>query len=776
MQKQNNLNRRSFIKNSALAGGGLLISFSWLAGCVDAGDEQAALPENWYPLNNYIKIGNNGMVTLQSANPEFGSNVKTSMPMILAEELDVDWKDVRVEQADFYPERFDRQFTGGSQGIRQGWKPLRTAGATARQLLVLAAAAEWKVPAAEITTKAGVLYHAASGKKAGYGELAAKAATLPVPENPPMKSPSDFSIIGQSKANVDGKKIVTGAALYSLDHYEQGMLTAMVEHPPAFGQKVKKLDDQAARAMPGITDVFVLQTLGDDYERNGFDTTSFPEMVVVVGHSTWEVLQAKKALKVEWEQRPDALHTVNGWGGKQQVKYPGAPESSAQHRQLMTAMAARPAKVLRKDGDPEAAFKRAAKIIERTYYAPYLAHNTMEPVNCYAHVTADKADIYGPIQAPEFIITTLATRLGLPKEKIQIRLARMGGGFGLRAYGHHLVEAALVSQRVKAPVKLVYTREDDMSYGIYRPTYTATYRAALDAQNNLTAFTVKGGGIPEHAVHANRFPAGAVDNYQAEGWQLDSNITIGAFRAPRSNFIAGAEQSFLDEVAEAAGKDPIAFRLELLERARVNPVGKDNDYDAARYAGVLELVREKSGWGAGSAGAAGVSGSAGSSGSAGQNNGTGTGSGRGRGVAAYFCHNTYVAEVLELEMKGGQPVVNKVVAAVDCGIVVNPDAARNMGEGGIVDGIGNALYGELEFDKGVPTKKNFDSYRMIRFREAPKQVEVHFVESKEDPTGLGEPLFPPVFAAVANALYQATGRRLYEQPFGKQLQEGQPLG
>ena len=297
---------------------------------------------------------------------------------------------------------------------------------------------------------------------------------------------------------------------------------------------------------------------------------------------------------------------------------------------------------------------------------------------------------------------------------------------------------------------MVYTREDDMSAGVYRPTYSATYRAALDENNNLLALHVKAGGIPESPIHANRFPAGAIDNYLAEGWQIESNITIGAFRAPRSNFIAGAEQSFLDELAEEMGKDPIEFRLELLKRAETNPVGENNDYDPKRYAGVLELVREKSNW---SNVPAGIS----------------------RGVSAYFCHNSYVAEVVDITIKDKQPVVENVYAAVDCGIVVNPDAAANMGEGAIVDGIGNAFYGEMAFENGAPTKRNFDTYRMIRHKEAPKKIEVHFVQNNEAPTGLGEPLFPPVFAALGNSLYKATGKRLYEQPFQPQLLEMENL-
>ncbi|MEK6482359.1 molybdopterin cofactor-binding domain-containing protein [Catalinimonas sp. 4WD22] len=739
------MNRRSFMKASALAGGGMMLSFSWLAGCNPTKEETLAMPKEWFELNNYIKIGDNGVVTLMSPNPEFGSNVKTSMPMILADELDIDWKNVIVEQANFYPERFDRQFTGGSQGIRQGWTPLRTAGATARQMLVMAAAQNWNVSAEEITTQAGTLQHKASGKEAGYGEVASLAATLDVPEEVELKDIKNFNIIGHSKKNVEGQNIVTGKPMFAMDRDKEGMLIAMITHPPAFGLKVKSVDTEAVKSMPGIHDVFVFETLPDDYDRNGFDTTSFTELVAIVGNTTWEVMNAKKALKVEWEEAPEKEVTVAGWRGKETILIPGGIESTDGHKAQMEAMARKKAQELRRDGDPEGAFQKAAKIIERTYNAPYLAHNCMEPMNCFANVTADKAEVYGPTQAPEFTMQAISACLKIPREKIQINLARMGGGFGQRAYGHHMVEAALISQKVKAPVKMIYTREDDMSYGIYRPTYTATYRAALDENNNLIAFHVKGGGIPEHAVHANRFPAGAIDNYLAEGWALNSNITIGAFRAPRSNFIAGAEQSFMDELAEAMGKDPIDFRLELLERAKNNPVGENNDYDPERYAGVLKLVKEKSKWNEKPAGVH-------------------------RGVSAYFCHNSYVAEVLDLKMEDNMPKVDKVYAAVDCGIVVNPDAAKNMGEGAIVDGIGNAFFGELTFIDGVPQKKNFDQYRMIRQKEAPNAIKVHFVQNEHDPTGLGEPLFPPVFAAVANALYKATGKRFYNQPFVQDLQ------
>lgn len=744
MTSEKTISRRSFLKVSALAGGGMMLSFNALANITSTKAATISLAGDPVELNSYIKIAPDGTITLFSANPEFGSNVKTSMPMILAEELDVDWNTLIVEQADWWPKRFDRQFTGGSQGIRQGWKPLRASGATARKMLIDAAAQTWNLPADEITTEKGILYHKRTDKKATYGEMASLAATLPLPKDVPVKNIGDFKIIGNSKKNVDGRKIVTGKPLFAMDYFREGALTATVAHPP-FGMKIKSVDDSAARAMPGIKDVFIIKTMPENYERNAFDTNAFDELVVVVGNSTWEVMNAKKALKIQWENAEPASFVVMGWGGqKKTVNVPGGLESTQGHKARMAERGKQAGTILRKDGDPETAFKNAVKVLERTYDAPFLAHNTMEPVNCFAHVTADKVEIYGPTQAPEFIAGTIAARLGMPKEKVQIRLARMGGGFGLRAYCHHMVEAAVISQKIDAPVKMIYTREEDMTNGIYRPAYTATFKAGLDKDNKLIAFSVKGGGIPEHSVHANRFPAGAVDNYLAEGWALESNITIGAFRAPGSNFIGGAEQSFLDEVAELAGKDPITFRLELFERAKNNPVGKNNDYDPDRYAGVLKLVREKSKWADAPKGVH-------------------------RGVAAYFCHNTYVAQVLDLTMQKNLPVFQKVYAAVDCGIVVNPDAAANMAEGGIVDGIGNSMFGEMTFVEGVPEKSNFNKYQMIRQKEAPKSIEVHFVKNDKEPTGLGEPLFPPIFAAVANALYKATGTRHYRQPFSKHI-------
>ncbi len=734
--------RRAFLRSSALAGGGLMISFSCFGDSrtSDKIDEQD-IPQDWYEINGYIKITPDNIVKILNPNPEFGQNVMTSLPMIVAEELEVDWQQVVVEMGPHDTVKLGAQFTGGSNSTRMYWKPLREAGSAARNMLMEAAAQTWAVPAEEVTTKAGMLYHKQSGKSGTYGEFASKASGIPIPKAIKLKEPKDFNIVRNSKKNVEGSKIISGKPLFGLDYKHEGMLIAMIEHPPAFGLKLKSFDAAETLKMPGIKDVFSLKLYEDGFEQGGFDTRTFNDLLVVLGNTTWEVMNARKKLKIAWELAGD----TKDMRGKREVVVPGALESTDTQYEQMRESAKKPATQLRKDGDPETAFKNAAQVIERTYNAPFLAHNCLEPMNFFAHVTDEKALLVGPLQAPGWAEPTLSKLLKLPPDKIEIQMTRMGGGFGRRAYAHYLSEAALISRKAKAPVKLIYTREDDMTYGIYRPMYTATYRAALDANKNLIAFHVKGGGIPEHAIHANRFPAGAVDNYLAEGWEIPSNITIGAFRAPRSNFNAAAEQSFLDELAEVMGKDPIDFRLELLERAKSNPVGKNNDYNADRYAGVLKLVRDKSGW----------------------NNAENKK--YSRGVAAYFCHNSYAAHVVDMVMKDGQPYVERVFSAIDCGIVVNPDAATNMVQGAVVDGIGNALYGGLTHKDGAALQNNFYNYRIIRFHEAPKKIEVHFVENDIDPTGLGEPPFPPVFGAVANALNKAAGKRFYEQPFNPQL-------
>jgi len=574
------IGRRAFIKNTSLAGGGLVLGFSFLNSCKPEQIEKMAvreMPNEWFEINGYLKIGDNGLVTIMSPNPEIGQNVKTSMPMIVADELEIDWKDVIVEQAPLNTKLYSWQVAGGSRSISSSWQSLRMAGATAQYMLKEAAAKTWQVAVDEIKAKAGVLSHEASGKSAGYGEMASAASQIEIPKEIKLKDRSAFSIIGTSRKNVDGKKIVTGQPLFGIDVQREGMLIATLAHPPAFGMKFKSLDAEMAKQMPGIRDIFPIKLFDDGFKRSAFHHTAFNEVVAVLGESTWEVMQAKKALKIEWENATNVTVDMTMFGNEMKLNHPAGLENSSTHRLKMEELNAKKGRIVRKDGNPEAAFKNAAKIIERSYSCPFLAHNTMEPMNFFANVTEDHAELLGPTQTPEWMEPAIAERLGLPLEKIDIMMTRQGGGFGRRLYGHFMIEAAVISQMAKAPVKLVYSREDDMSQGTYRPSYYATYRAALDADNNLTALHVKTGGIPESPLFGNRFPAGALDNYLAEDWTIESNITTGAFRAPRSNFIAGAEQSFLDEVAEEAGKDPIELRLELLKKAQENPGGESND-------------------------------------------------------------------------------------------------------------------------------------------------------------------------------------------------------
>jgi isoquinoline 1-oxidoreductase subunit beta len=746
-----NIDRRSFIKSSAVSGGGLLLSFSWITDLMAKDKTKVlALSEQWHELASYIKITPDNVIKILCPNPEFGQNVMTSLPMIAAEELDCDYKKVIVEVAPHDAQKYGFQFTGGSQSVRSYWKPMRNAGAAAKQMLKEAAASTWGLPVSEISTQAGVLKHI-SGKTATYGQMATKAASLPVPKDLKLKNLKNFTLLGKSQKNKEGQKIVSGKALFSSDYKYPGMLISMPILPPAFGLTLKSFDAKEALKMPGIEHIFSFKVYEEGTERGAFETRTFNEIIAVVGKSTYEVMNARKKVKAVWNVRGDKKEMTSFRNNKVEEFSPGALESTDKHYAAMLEMSSKEAQVLRKDGEPETAFKNAATIIERTYNAPFLAHNCMEPMVCFAHVEADKALIIGPLQAPGFVDDTLSNRLGIPKDKIEIQMSRMGGGFGRRAYPHYMVEASMVSKMAKAPIKYMYAREDDMAYGIYRPMYTATYRAALDANKKLIAFHVKGGGIPEHPVHANRFPAGAVEHYMAEGWTIPSNITIGAFRAPRSNFNAAAEQSFLDEVAAAMGKDPIDLRLELLQKAQDAPVGKNNDYDAKRYAGVLKLLKEKSGWN------------------------KSENSKYSRGVAAYFCHNSYAGHVVDIVSKDGQPYVERVTSVMDCGVVINPDSAINMVQGAVIDGIGNAFYGNMSFKEGSTDHKNFDSYRMIRHHEAPKSIDVHFVESESDPTGLGEPPFPPVFGAIANALFKNTGKRFYNQPFSTEQPDTKSL-
>lgn len=710
----------------------MLIGFNWLTGCTPASTEVAIpIPNEWFDVNAFIKIGDTGLVTIFSPNPEIGQNVKTSMPAIVAEEMDVDWKMVQVEQAGLDTKNYTRQLAGGSQSIRQGWQSLRMAGASARRLLMEAAAKKWQVSLSDLSTNKGVITNKKTQETIGYGEIVMEAVEIPLPKEIKLKDPKDFKIIGTDVKNVDGPKIVVGEPLFGLDYEREGQLIAMIVHPPAFGMRPKSYDASSVESMPGIRKVITINT--SPKEAQWSDTNAFNELVAVVGETTWQVMKAKKALKVDWETVSPA-------------------ENTDDHNERMIASLAKSGiEAERKDGNPEKAFDEAETVIDRVYSSPIMAHNTMEPMNFFAHVTADKAELHGPIQTPEYLQLSAADLLDLPLEKISIGMTRMGGGFGRRLYGHFGLEAAAISKEMNAPIKLIYSREDDMTQGTYRPGYKVRYRAALNDKKELTAIHVRGTGTASAPVFAHRFPAGTLDNYMAENVNTETNISMGAWRAPRSHFMAVAEQSFIDEVAENMGKDPIDLRLELFDRAISNPVGEFNDYDAKRYAGVLKLVREKSGW------------------DTPQN-------GISRGVSAYYCHNSYVAQVVDVVNGSDGPEIKKIWCAVDCGIVVNKEGAINQIEGGMIDGIGHAMYSQMTFKDGIPEQSNFDRYRLIRHGDALPEIEVFFQENGIDPTGLGEPSLPPIAAAVANAMYQATGKRLYHQPYAFADQEEIKIG
>ncbi|MEQ8711527.1 MAG: molybdopterin-dependent oxidoreductase [Cyclobacteriaceae bacterium] len=721
-------NRRSFLKVSAAAGGGMMIGFSFLTRCTPANEKIGlAVPSEWFDLNGYIKIGNTGLVTIFSPNPEIGQNVMTSMPMVVAEELDVKWEHVVVEQGSLDEDAFKNpQFAGGSLSLKLGWDALRMAGAAGKRMLLEAAAKEWSVGVGDLEAADGMIKEKNGDRTVGYGEIASKAVGIEVPEEIELKEPKDYKIIGTFKKNVEGSKIVSGKPLFGLDFKRDGMKLAMIEHPPAFGMKVKDFNVDEIKAMDGVTDAFTIDTTFDESDLDpswSWSTVNaFKNLVAIVGNSTWQLMKAKKALKVNYESITE-------------------PEDSDMHAKRLEDDLQNGAVIQeRRDGDTDAAFASAAKVIERTYTSPFMAHNTLEPMNFFADVKENSVELVGPVQTPKALEDAASKMLGIPVENITVDMTRMGGGFGRRLYGHFGLEAAAISKAAGVPIKLIYSREDDMTQGTYRPPYRSTYKAGLDTNNNLIAFSAKGVGLPQGPVFPNRFPAGAVDNYTAVKLGSNTNISTGAWRAPDSHFTAGVEQAFIDEVAEAAGKDPIEFRLEMFERAKNNPVGEEYDYDADRYAGVLKLVREKSEWGKDTPGIH-------------------------RGVAAYYCHSSYVAQVFDIVMDDGRPIVQKVWCAVDCGIVVNKEGAINIIQGGVIDGIGHAMYSELKFKNGAPVSNNFNTYQLIRHSQAPKEIEVFFVENEIAPTGLGEPGLPPAVGALANALYKATGKRYYHNPF-----------
>jgi isoquinoline 1-oxidoreductase subunit beta len=696
-----NVTRRSFLKVTALAGGGFMLALHGIEGALAS----TVTEEVIFEPNALIKIASNGTITLMAPNPEIGQGVKTSLPMLLAEELDVNWESVVIEQAPLDSKKFSRQSAGGSGSVRSSWESFRKIGATARHMLVQAAAQTWKVEAAECYTEKGFVIHKSSDKKLGYGALAVTAATLAPPSDVAVKDPKDFKLIGKRVRNVDNKKIATGKQAYGIDTKREGMLYAMVVRPPAFGKKLKSFDDQAARAVPGVKNI-----------------VSIENKIAVLATSTWEAKKGRDALIVEWEDEKIL-------------------ESTADHQQsLKDLIAGKHETPKRTDGDAEKALSEGAKILEHTFEAPFLPHAPMEPMNFFADVRGDKVELYGPIQVPARGRGDVAKALGIPEDNITVGMSRIGGGFGRRLQTDYAVEAALISQKAKVPVQVIWTREDDMQGGFYRPTGMYRYRAAIDSTNELSAWYLIAAAVnQDNATRHDNFPAGAIPNFRVDSHNLKSAISTGPWRAPNHNFLAFAEESFIDEIANELKKDPVAFRIELLDRAKNNQFGKVT-YDVERYKAVIRLAAEMGKWG------------------------TASEPGIYKGFGSHFSFGTYAAQVAEVSIQNGRVKVHKICCAIDCGRIVNLSGAETQVEGGIIDGLGHALYGELLFDNGATVQKNFNTYKLIRMPDVPR-VEVKFIDSNENPMGLGEPGLPPVAAAVSNAIFRATGQRIKKLPF-----------
>jgi len=700
--------RRDFIRTSVLTSGGLLIGFNFFSSCATEVAPPVDISKlNFNDFNAFIKIADNGYVTIFSPNPEIGQGIKTSMPMIIAEELDVPWEHVNVVQAGLDTKNFTRQVAGGSQSIRSGWDVLRQTGATARQMLINAAAAKWGVDASTCTATNGIITNE-NGDQLGYGEVVKEAALLEVPEDVILKEPKDYKIIGTDVINVDIDKIVTGQSLYGLDYTAEGMQYACVLRPPSFGQTLVSFDDAEAKNVSGVLDV-----------------VRFGDKVGVVAKNTWAAMKGKKALKAEWSSEQGL-------------------ESTEDHdKELFAILDSKKLRVLREDGNVKKAFAEADEILERTYESPFLPHNCMEPMNFYADVKPDKVHLVGPIQTPQWTQSNVSELLKRDKEEIHVEMTRMGGGFGRRLYGDFVLEAAEISSIVEKPIKVIFSRDDDMGAGTYRPAIK--YRIAASIKDGkITGYELKEAAVGNnmYGLIPNFFPAAAISNLKVSVGNYTSKITTGAWRAPYTNFLASAEQSFFDELAEKLDQDPVQLRLDLLENAKGN-TDENIEYSPERMIDVIKLAAEKSDWGNASDGVF-------------------------QGFSAYYSHNTHVAEVAEVVLEDNVPVVKRVVVAVDCGIVINPTGAKNQIEGGVIDGIGHAMYGDFSFENGKPQATNFDKYRLIRMGETPT-VETYFVKNELSPTGLGEPGLPPAGGAVSNAIKAATGKRLYNQPYIPEL-------
>ncbi len=752
------VDRRSFLKVTAAGAGGVMIGL-YMEPDADAQGRGGPPPPPPDP-HVYVKIAPDGAVTIMAKNPEVGQGIRTMLPMIIADEMDADWAKVQIEQTDFDDRKYNGQIAGGSTATPTNWTPMRQVGAAARAMIVTAAAQQWNVPASEVTTASNTVFHKGSNRSMGYGEIASKMMALPMPElnSLKLKEPSQYTIIGKSQMQRDLTPIVTGKPLFTIDMVVPDMKYAVFQKAPVFGSKVASANVDEIKAMQGIKGVYIVDRdkaaqvpkidgkvlPGDPGLENG---------VAIVADSWWYAQAARKKLQVKWDE-PSPRNT----------------ESSVAFAQNADALSKQPAqRSIRKDGDPDGAMAKAVKTAEGAYSFPFISHAPLEPQNCTAHYKDGKCEIWSSSQIPGSGRNLSAQALGIQPTDITLHMVRGGGGFGRRLTNDYMVEAAYISKLHGTPIKLVWAREDDMQHDYYRPGGFQYLKGGVDAQGNLVAwsnhFVTYGdkealanngtGIVSAAAMGATEFPQRFIPNYELKASVQPLGIRTGSLRAPGSNSFAFVIQSFIDEMAHAAGKDPVEFRMALLSTppppAPAGGGGGRGGFaapgmNAERMKGVVKAVAEMSDWGKRK-----------------------LPKGTAMGVAFHFSHQGYFAEVAEVKVDSQKKIkINKVWVAADVGRqIINPSAADNMVQGAIVDGLSEMMDQEITVDKGAVVQTNFHQHKMVRMSQAPPEIEIKYVLSDNNPTGLGEPSMPPIIPAVTNAIFTATGQRVRSLPLAK---------
>ena len=721
--------RRTFLRATAIAGGGAVFALHFDALELLAQGPPLGPPPT-FVAPAFVKIAPTGAVTIISKNPEIGQGIKNMLPMIIADELDVEWSRVTVEQASVDQSKYGAQVAGGSTATPVNWDPCRQVGAAIRQMVVTAAAQQMGVPAAECTTSAGRVMHRASNKSVGYGDVAEAAAKLPVPmlSMVPLKDPKDYTIIGKPMKGVDTLNIVTGKPVFSIDFTLPGMLWAVYEKAPVFGAKVASANLDEIKALPGVKHAFVLE--------GGTNLTALVPGVAIVADSWWQAQSARTKLKVTWESHATSSQNSEAF------------QTSADE------LGKKPAQqILRKDGDVDKALAGAAKTVEAAYMYPFITHTALEPNNCVALWKNGKIEIWAPSQTPAAGLAVVAQTLGIQQSDITMHLMKAGGGFGRRLTNDYVAEVAAIAKQVgTAPVKLLWTREDDIRHDMYRPAGYHFLKGGVDASGKLVAwrnhFVTFGEGeryAGSAAIRAIEFPALFAPNYEFGDSKIPLGVPTGALRAPGSHAYSFVFQSFLDELAHAAGKDPIQFRLDLLaNQAYPAPERGGDGFNASRMIGVLKLVAEKSNW------------------SAPRPKGTAV------GVGFQYSHRGYFAEVAEVTVSADKKIkINKVWVAGDIGSqIINPMHAENLVQGGVVEGISHLMQ-EITVKGGQVAQTNLHQVPLLRAAQTPPVIEAHWLKSNNPPTGLGEPSLPPILPAVTNAIFAASGARVRSLPLSK---------